>query len=141
MDKKDIELGMFVSVIQNTSSLSKNRAKVKRLGKVVGIYSNYANLLLFESDLSILYGPEHGPENIKIKRKLYNESFRFSEISKIDGDVPYERWKSYVPLSVNWEINVLRNFIAIYINAISIGRNLFYKKYKCYNCKYRKEVE
>lgn len=137
MDKKDIELGMFVSVIQNTSSLSKNRAKVKRLGKVVGIYSNYANLLLFESDLSILYEPK----NIKIKRKLYNESFRFSEISKIDGDVSYERWKGYVPLSVNWEINVLRNFIAIYINAISIGRNLFYKKYKCYNCKYRKEVE
>lgn len=91
MDKKDIELGMFVSVIQNTSSLSKNRAKVKRLGKVVGIYSNYANLLLFESDLSILYGPEHEPENIKIKRRLYNESFRFSEISKIDGDVSYER--------------------------------------------------
>lgn len=87
MDKKDIELGMFVSVIQNTSSLSKNRAKVKRLGKVVGIYSNYANLLLFESDLSILYEPK----NIKIKRKLYNESFRFSEISKIDGDVSYER--------------------------------------------------
>lgn len=90
MDKKDIELGMFVSVIQNTSSLSKNRAKVKRLGKVVGIYSNYANLLLFESDLSILHELNES-ENIKIKRKLYNESFRFSEISKIDGDVSYER--------------------------------------------------
>lgn len=91
MDKKDIELGMFVSVIQNTSSLSKNRAKVKRLGKVVGIYSNYANLLLFESDLSILNGLKDESKNIKIKRKLYNESFRFSEISKIDGDVSYER--------------------------------------------------
>lgn len=88
MNKKDCKIGMFVAVIQNTSSLSRNRAKVKRIGRVVGIYSNYVNLLLFDSDLSNIY--ETG--KITIKRKLYYETFRFSEVFKIEGKILDERW-------------------------------------------------
>lgn len=76
MDKKDCRIGMFVSVIQNISSLPKGRNKIKRIGRIVGIYDNYVNLLLFDSDFSDL-------ENIIIKRKLYIESFRFYDISEI----------------------------------------------------------
>lgn len=87
MDKKDCKIGMFVAVIQNTSSLSRNRAKVKRIGKIVGIYDGYVNLLLFDSDLSNIY--ETG--KITVKRKLYYEGFRLSEIFKIEGKIIDER--------------------------------------------------
>lgn len=83
MDKKDCKVGMFVAVVQNTSSLSKNRAKVKRIGKIVGVYGRYANLLLFDSDFSEM-------DNIIIRRELYNESFRFSEIFPVKGNIKYE---------------------------------------------------
>lgn len=87
MDRKDCKIGMFVAVLQNTSSLSRNRTKVKRVGKIVGVYDGYVNLLLFDSDLSNIY--ETG--NITIKRKLYYEGFRLSEIFKIEGKIIYER--------------------------------------------------
>lgn len=78
-------MNMFVSVIQNTSSLSKNRAKVKRIGKIVGVYDRYANLQLFES--SDLFDTD----KVIVYRKLYNESFRFSEISEFKGKVIFEK--------------------------------------------------
>ena len=80
MDKRDCRLGMFVSVFQNTSSLPRNRSRIKRIGKIVGIYNNYVNLLLYKADFADL-------ENIIIKRKLYIESFRFYEISEIDKEM------------------------------------------------------
>lgn len=83
MDKKDCKVGMFVAVVQNTSQLPKNRKKVKRIGKIMGVYSNYVDLMLYDSDFSDM-------KNIRIKRKLYRESFSFSEISEIDGEIIYE---------------------------------------------------
>ena len=88
MDKKDckvgmFKVGMFVAVMQNTSQLPKNRKKVKRIGKIIGVYDGYVNLMLYDSDFSDI-------KNIKIKRKLYRESFSFSEISEIDGEIIYE---------------------------------------------------
>ncbi len=87
MNKKDCEIGMFVAVLQNINPLARSRTKVKRIGKIVGIYDGYVNLLLFDSDLSNIY--ETG--NIIIKRKLYYEGFRLSEIFKIEGKIIYER--------------------------------------------------
>lgn len=87
MKKEDCELGMFVAVMQNINPLARNRLKVKRIGKVIGIYDNYVNLLLFDSDLSNIY--ETG--NITIKRELYKENFRFQEIFKVEGKITYER--------------------------------------------------
>lgn len=78
-------MNMFVSVIQNTSSLSKNRAKVKRIGRVIGVYNRYVNLQLFES--SDLFDTD----KVIVYRKLYNESFRFSEISEFKGKVIFEK--------------------------------------------------
>ena len=85
MNKNDIKMNMFVSVIQNTSSLSKNRAKIKRIGRVIGVYNRYANLQLFES--SDLFDTD----KVIVYRKLYNESFRFSEISEFKGKVIFEK--------------------------------------------------
>ncbi len=77
MDKKDCKIDMFVAVVQNTSSLSKNRLKVKRVGKIVGVYDRFVDLLLFDYELL--------GDNVILGRKLYKESFRFSEIFKIEG--------------------------------------------------------
>lgn len=107
MNKKDCEVGMFVSVIQNLSSLARNRSTIKRIGKVVGIYDRFVNLLLFDFYWEDL-------DNIIIGRELYKESFRYSEISEINGVIiseidsefnaegeHYEEWKSYVFVSVS----------------------------------------
>ncbi len=71
------------------------------------------NLLLYDSDLSNIY--ETG--KILIRRELYKEAFRFSEIFKIEGKIFYEKWKSDVPVSVSWVINVQRNCIATYTSV------------------------
>ena len=64
------------------------------------------------------------------------------EKKNIQGGIAYEtRRKGYVPLSVNWVINELLNYIVVCINAILIGRNLFQKKYKCYYCKHKENIE
>lgn len=86
MEKKDCKIGMFVSVMQNTSSLSKNRSKTKRIGKITGIYEDYANLLLFESNAKEIDWTNNN-EDIVIKRKLYNESYKFPEICKIERNI------------------------------------------------------
>lgn len=77
MNKKDCKLGEFVFVMQDKSSLPRNKIKIKRIGKIVGVYSRYANVLLLDCDFSDL-------DNIVIKRNLYIQSFWFSEISKIN---------------------------------------------------------
>ena len=76
MDKRDFKIDMFVAVMQNKSSLSKNRLKVKRVGKIVGIYDGFVDLILFDYELL--------GESVILGRKLYKESFRFSEVFKID---------------------------------------------------------
>lgn len=86
MKKQDCELGMFVAVIQNTSSLSRNRAKVKRIGKVVGIYDRYANLMLFDSNITSINEIEEG-NPIILYRKLYAESFEFAKMKLIPREL------------------------------------------------------
>lgn len=76
MDKRDCALGMFVNVIQNTSSVSHSRLKTKRIGEIIGIYDTYVNLLLYDAFDAF--------DDLTINKKLYRESFRFSEISSID---------------------------------------------------------
>lgn len=78
MNKKDCELGMFVGVIQNVTALAKGRIKVKRIGKIVGIYDDFVNLLLFDCDFSDL-------ENITLGKEMYRETFRFQEIFNIEN--------------------------------------------------------
>ena len=87
MKKDDFELGMFVSVIQNITPLAKSRLKVKRLGKVVGIYDRFVTLLLFDSDIEN-HIEDDSP--IVIYRKLYLESFEFRRVSKIECDLEFE---------------------------------------------------
>lgn len=89
MNKKDCKLGMYVGVIQNVNPLAKSRTRVKRVGKIIGIYDNYANLLLFDSDLSDLSDLDT-LEYITIKRQMYRESFRFREIFKIEKEIKIE---------------------------------------------------
>ena len=98
MKKKDCELGMFVAVMQNVNPLARNRLKVKRVGKVVGIYDDFVNLLLFDSNITDIMDSDLP---IVIKKKLYNETFKFYELIKIKRDIIYEKWTSDVPLSVN----------------------------------------
>ena len=83
MKKEDCELGMFVAVIQNRSSVSRNRLKIKRIGKIVGIYNGFVDLLLFDSNVSDF----DDLDNLMIGRPLYRECFRFSEILKIEKDL------------------------------------------------------
>lgn len=80
---------MYVGVIQNVNPLAKSRTHVKRVGKIIGIYDNYANLLLFDSDLSDLSDLDT-LEYITIKRQMYRESFRFREIFKIEKEIKIE---------------------------------------------------
>lgn len=89
MNKKDCKLGMYVGVIQNVNPLAKSRTRVKRVGKIIGIYDDYANLLLFDSNLSDLSDLDT-LEYITIKRQMYRESFRFREIFKIEKEIKIE---------------------------------------------------
>lgn len=76
MNKKDCKIGMFVTVMQNINSVAKNRKKAKKIGKIVGIYNDFVSLLIFKSNT-----------NNKIAGKgLYKETFRYSEIFKIEKD-------------------------------------------------------
>ena len=88
MKKKDCELGMFVAVMQNVNPLARNRLKVKRVGKVVGIYDDFVNLLLFDSNITDIMDSDLP---IVIKKKLYNETFKFYELIKIKRDIIYEK--------------------------------------------------
>jgi hypothetical protein len=76
-------MDMFVAVMKNKSSLARNRIKIKKIGKIIGIYDRFVNLLLFDYEL---YG-----NNIILNRQLYVESFMFSEVFKIEESVTYER--------------------------------------------------
>lgn len=89
MNKKDCKIGMYVGVIQNVNPLARSRTRVKRIGKILGVYDNYANLLLFDSDLSDLSDLDT-LEYITIKRQMYRESFRFREIFKIEKEIKIE---------------------------------------------------
>lgn len=73
---------MLVAVMQNINPLARNRLKVKRIGEIVGIYDGFVDLMLFDSNVSDL----DDLNNLIIGRYLYRESFRFSEISKIEKD-------------------------------------------------------
>lgn len=86
MKKEDCEIGMFVAVIQNINPLARNRLKVKRIGKVIGIYDNFANLMLFDSNITNISEIEDGSPII-IHRKLYIESFEFAKIKKIQRKI------------------------------------------------------
>lgn len=88
MKKKDCELGMFVAVMQNVNPLARNRLKVKRVGKVVGIYDDFVNLVLFDSNITDIMDSDLP---IVIKKKLYNETFKFYELVKIKRDIIYEK--------------------------------------------------
>ena len=101
MKKKDCELGMFVAVMQNVNPLARNRLKIKRIGKVVGIYDDFVNLLLFDSNIGKFIEDFDSDLPIVIKKKLYNETFGFYELHRIKRDITYEKWTSDVPLSVN----------------------------------------
>ena len=92
MDKKDCRIGMFVAVMQNVNPLARNRLKVKRIGEIVGIYDDFVDLMLFDSNVDDLNdendeNDRDNWDNLIIGRKLYRESFRFSEISKIKKDL------------------------------------------------------
>lgn len=91
MKKKDCELGMFVAVMQNVNPLARNRLKVKRVGKVVGIYDDFVNLLLFDSNIGNFIEDFDSDLPIVIKKKLYNETFKFYELIKIKRDIIYEK--------------------------------------------------
>ena len=90
MNKQDCKLGMLVAVIQHVTPLARARLKVKRIGKIVGIYDDFVNLLLFDYDLSNL--ENISLENIELGRPMYKETFRFNEIFKIEKEVKNE-WK------------------------------------------------
>lgn len=91
MKKKDCKLGMFVAVMQNVNPLARNRLKVKRVGKVVGIYDDFVNLLLFDSNIGTFIEDFDSDLPIVIKRKLYKETFKFYELVKIKRDIIYEK--------------------------------------------------
>ena len=82
---------MFVAVMQNVNPLARNRLKVKRVGKVVGIYDDFVNLLLFDSNIGKFIEDFDSDLPIVIKRKLYNETFKFYELVKIKRDIIYEK--------------------------------------------------
>ena len=86
MKKQDCELGMFVAVMQNINPLARNRLKVKRIGKVIGIYDNFANLMLFDSNITNISEIEDGSPII-IHRKLYAESFEFAKMKLIPREM------------------------------------------------------
>lgn len=88
MKKKDCELGMFVAVVQNVNPLAKSRLRVRRLGKIVGIYEGFVNLVLFDSNITDIADSDLP---IVIKRKLYKETFKFYELVKIKRDIIYEK--------------------------------------------------
>lgn len=88
MKKKDCELGMFVAVVQNVNPLAKSRLRVRRLGKIVGIYEDFVNLVLFDSNITDIMDSDLP---IVIKRKLYKETFKFYELVKIKRDIIYEK--------------------------------------------------
>lgn len=89
MNKKDCKIGMYVGVIQNINPLARSRTRVKRIGKILGVYDNYVSLLLFDSNLSDLSDLDT-LEYITIKRQMYRESFRFYEIFKIKKEIKIE---------------------------------------------------
>lgn len=86
MKKEDCELGMFVAVMQNINPLARNRLKVKRIGKVIGIYDNFANLMLFDSNITNISEIKDG-SSIIIHRKLYAESFEFAKMKSIPREL------------------------------------------------------
>ena len=88
MKKKDCEVGMFVAVMQNVNPLAKSRLRVRRLGKIVGIYEDFVNLVLFDSNITDIMDSDLP---IVIKKKLYNETFKFCELVKIKRDIIYEK--------------------------------------------------
>lgn len=88
MKKKDCEVGMFVAVMQNVNPLAKSRLRVRRLGKIVGIYEDFVNLVLFDSNITDIMDSDLP---IVIKRKLYKETFKFYELVKIKRDIIYEK--------------------------------------------------
>lgn len=88
MKKKDCEVGMFVAVMQNVNPLAKSRLRVRRLGKIVGIYDEFVNLVLFDSNITDIADSDLP---IVIKKKLYNETFGFYELVKIKRDITYEK--------------------------------------------------
>lgn len=83
MKKEDCEIGMFVAVIKNVNPLARNRLKVKRIGKVIGIYDDFVNLMLFDSNITDI----EQEEPIIINKKLYVESFEFARIKKIQREI------------------------------------------------------
>ncbi len=89
MNKKDCKIGMYVGVMQNINPLARSRTRVKRIGKILGVYDDYVSLLLFDSDLSDLSDLDT-LEYITIKRQMYRESFRFYEIFKIKKEIRNE---------------------------------------------------
>lgn len=86
MKKEDCEIGMFVAVIQNINPLARNRLKVKRIGKVIGIYDDFANLMLFDSNITNISEIKDGSPII-IYRKLYAESFEFAKMKSIPREL------------------------------------------------------
>ena len=90
MNKKDCEVGMFVAVLHSTSSLPRSRTKIRKVGRIIGIYDDFVNLLLFDSNIRNMDIKKENVEYVIIKRKLYVESFRFYEIHKIQGEIVYE---------------------------------------------------
>ena len=93
MKKNDCKIGMYVGVIQNINPLAKSRTRVKRIGKIVGVYDDFINLLLFDSNLSDKseLSELDKLDKITIKREMYIESFRFQEIFKLEQEITYEK--------------------------------------------------
>ena len=86
MKKEDCELGMFGAVMQNINPLARNMLKVKRIGKIIGIYDNFANLMLFDSNITSINEIEEG-NPIILHRKLYAESFEFAKMKSIPREM------------------------------------------------------
>lgn len=86
MNKNDCKIGMLVAVIQHVTPLARARSKVKRIGKIIGIYDGFADLMLFDSNVGDLNNWDDW-DNLIIGRQLYRESFRFSELFKIEKDL------------------------------------------------------
>ena len=86
MKKEDCNLGMFVAVIQNLNPLARNRLKIKRIGKVIGVYDDFANLMLFDSNITDITDIENKTP-IVIYRELYTESFEFAKMKVIPPDL------------------------------------------------------
>lgn len=89
MNKKDCKIGMFVAIMQNVGYLSRNRKKIKRIGKIVGIHNNYVSLMIVETNFKKIDKIDLLDENISIiiKRNLYIESFRFPELHEINSEI------------------------------------------------------